>query len=74
MKIVAPYCPKKNRAIQATNKNTKKIVTKMTKLHKDWPEKMLFALTTYKDDNENVNWRAMPLLVHGTTTVGAYGG
>ena len=36
-----------NGAVKATNKNVKKIVTKMTDTYKDWHEKLLFALHAY---------------------------
>ena len=44
----APYRPKMNGAIEAVNKNVKKIVTKMTDTYKDWHEKLPFALHAYQ--------------------------
>ena len=44
----APYRPKMNGAIEATNKNVKKIVAKMTDTYKDWHEKLPFALHAYQ--------------------------
>ena len=43
-----PYRPKMNGAVEAANKNIKKIVAKMTDTYKDWHEKLPFALHTYQ--------------------------
>ena len=43
-----PYRPKMNGAVQATNKNVKKIIAKATKTYKDWHEKFPFALHAYR--------------------------
>ena len=37
-----------NGAVEAANKNVKKIVTKMTDTYKDWHEKLPFALHAYQ--------------------------
>ncbi|NAW06135.1 transposase family protein, partial [Salmonella sp. gx-f8] len=39
----SPYRPKMNGAVEAANKNIKKIVGKMTETYKDWHEKLPFA-------------------------------
>ena len=39
-----PYRPKMNGAVEAANKNIKKIVQKMTMSYKDWHEMLLFAV------------------------------
>ncbi|KAK5817556.1 hypothetical protein PVK06_022480 [Gossypium arboreum] len=44
----SPYRPKMNGAVEAANKNIKKIVGKMTKTYKDWNEKLPFALYAYR--------------------------
>ena len=44
----ASYRPKMNGAIEAANKNVKKIVAKMTNTYKDWHEKLHFALHAYR--------------------------
>ena len=44
---LVPYRPKMNGAIEATNKNVKKIIAKATETYKDWHEKLPFALHTY---------------------------
>lgn len=40
----SPYRPKMNGAVEAANKNIKKIVQKMVKTYKDWHEMLPFAL------------------------------
>ncbi|EOY21231.1 RNA-directed DNA polymerase [Theobroma cacao] len=42
------YRPKMNGAVEAANKNIKKIVEKMTEVYKDWHEKLPFALHAYR--------------------------
>ena len=37
-----------NGVVEATNKNVKKIVAKMTDTYKDWHEKLHFALQAYR--------------------------
>ena len=37
-----------NKAVEAANKNIKKIVAKMTDTYKDWHEKLPFALHAYR--------------------------
>ena len=44
----ASYCPKMNGAVEAANKNVKKIVAKMTDTYKDWHEKLSFTLHAYR--------------------------
>ena len=43
-----PYRPKMNGAIEATNKNVKKIIAKATETYKDWHEKLPFTLHAYR--------------------------
>ena len=43
-----PYRPKINGAVEAANKNVKKIIAKATKTYKDWHEKLPFALHAYR--------------------------
>lgn len=40
----SPYRPKMNDAVEAANKNIKKIIQKMVKTYKDWHEMLPFAL------------------------------
>ncbi|KAE8687841.1 RING-H2 finger protein ATL43-like [Hibiscus syriacus] len=42
------YIPKMNGAVEAVNKNIKKIVEKTTETYKDWHEKLFFALFAYR--------------------------
>ena len=44
----SPYRPQTNRAVEATNKNIKNILTKMAVTYKDWAEKLPFALWGYR--------------------------
>ena len=37
-----------NGAVEAVNKNVKKIIAKATKTYRDWHEKLLFALHVYR--------------------------
>ena len=43
-----PYPPKMNGAVEAANKNIKKILQKMVKTYKDWHEILPFALHGYR--------------------------
>ena len=42
------YRPKMNGAIEAANKNIKKIIEKTTDTYKNWHEKLPFALHAYR--------------------------
>ena len=42
-----PYRPKMNDAVEAANKNVKKIIAKAIETYKDWHEKLPFALHAY---------------------------
>ena len=44
----SPYQPKMNGAVEAANKNIKKIVQKMVVTYKDWHEMLPFALHDYR--------------------------
>ena len=43
----SPYRPQANGAIEAANKNIKKILSKMIETHRDWANKLPFALWGY---------------------------
>lgn len=43
-----PYRSKINGIMEATNKNIKKILQKMTETYQDWHEKLSFALFAYR--------------------------
>ncbi|XP_027177596.1 uncharacterized protein K02A2.6-like [Coffea eugenioides] len=42
------YRPQINGAVEATNKNLKKIIQKLTERHRDWHEKLPYALMAYR--------------------------
>ena len=64
-----PYHLKMNWVVEATNKNVKKIVAKMTNTYKDWHEKLPFALHTYRT-SVRTSTRATPFsLVYGIEPV-----
>ena len=65
----APYRPKMNGAIEAANKNVKKIVAKMTDTYKDWHEKLSFALHAYQTTVRTSIGTTPFLLVYGMKTV-----
>ena len=44
----SPYRPKMNGAVEAANKNVKKIIQKMVVTYKDWHEMLSFALHAYR--------------------------
>jgi hypothetical protein len=44
----SPYRPKMNGAVEAANKNIKKIIQKMVVTYKDWHEMLSFALHAYR--------------------------
>ena len=43
-----PYRPKMNGAVEAANKNVKKIITKATEAYRDWYKKLPFPLHAYR--------------------------
>ena len=53
---MASYYPKMNGTVEAANKNIKEIVAKMTKLYKDWSEKLLFAMAVNKMTTRMSDW------------------
>ncbi|KAK5836098.1 hypothetical protein PVK06_011847 [Gossypium arboreum] len=65
----SPYYPKMNGAVEAANKNIKKIVGKITETYKDWHEKLPFALYAYRT-SVRTSTRATPYsLVYGMEAV-----
>ncbi|XP_071918861.1 uncharacterized protein [Coffea arabica] len=46
--VTKKVVPQMNGAVEATNKNLKKIIRKMTEAHRDWYEKLLYALMAYR--------------------------
>ena len=65
----APYRPKMNGAVEAANKNIKKIIAKMTDTYKDWHEKLPFALYAYRTTVRTSTGAIPFLLVYGMEAV-----
>ncbi|XP_019226103.1 PREDICTED: uncharacterized protein LOC109207612 [Nicotiana attenuata] len=64
-----PYWPKANGAVEAANKNIKKILRKMVQESRQWHEKLPFAILGYRT-TIRTSVGAMPyLLVYGTEAV-----
>jgi hypothetical protein len=65
----SPYRPQMNGAVEAANKNIKKIVQKMVVTYKDWHEMLPFALHGYRT-SVRTSTRATPFsLVYGMEAV-----
>uniref|UniRef100_A0A2N9GIB6 Integrase catalytic domain-containing protein n=1 Tax=Fagus sylvatica TaxID=28930 RepID=A0A2N9GIB6_FAGSY len=58
----APYRPKMNGAVEAANKNVKKILSKMTETYKDWHEHLPYALCALPNVSEDIRWSLPPTL------------
>ena len=64
-----PYRPKMNGAIEATNKNIKKLIEKTTDTYKDWHENLPFAFHAYRTTVQT-STRATPFsLVYGMNSL-----
>ncbi|KAL4280265.1 hypothetical protein GQ457_03G011170 [Hibiscus cannabinus] len=63
------YRPKMNGAVEAANKNIKKIVEKMTETYKDWHEKLPFALYAYRTSVRTSTGATPFSLVYGMEAV-----
>ncbi|XP_038678394.1 uncharacterized protein LOC119979838, partial [Tripterygium wilfordii] len=64
-----PYRPKMNGAVEAANKNIKKIIGKMTENYKDWHEKIPFALYGYRTSIRTSTGETPFSLVYGMEAV-----
>jgi len=64
-----PYRPKMNGAVEAANKNIKKIVQKMTVSFKDWHEMLPFALHGYRTSVRTSTGATPFSLVYGMEVV-----
>ena len=64
-----PYWPKMNGAVEAANKNIKKIIQKMTMTYKDWHEMLPFALHGYRTSVRTSTGATPFSLVYGTEAV-----
>ena len=58
-----------NGAVEAANKNVKKIIAKATKTYKDWHEKLSFALHAYRTGVRTSTGATPYSLVYGTEVV-----
>ncbi|XP_070014505.1 uncharacterized protein [Nicotiana sylvestris] len=63
------YRPKMNGAVEATNKNIKKILRKMIEKHRQWHEKLSFALLGYYTTVRTSTEATPYMLVYGTEAV-----
>ena len=64
-----PYRPKMNGAVEAANKNVKKIIAKATETYKDWHEKLSFALHAYRTGVRTFTGATPYSLVYGMEAV-----
>ncbi|XP_047257985.1 uncharacterized protein LOC124890228, partial [Capsicum annuum] len=64
-----PYCPKANGAVEAANKNLKKIPRKMVQGSRQWHEKLPFALLGYHNTVRTSIGATPYLLVYGNKVV-----
>ena len=64
-----PYRPKMNGAVEAANKNIKKIIQKMTVTYKDWHEMLPFALHGYRTSVRTSTGATPFSLVYGMEAV-----
>lgn len=64
-----PYRPKANGAVEAANKNIKKILRKMVQGSRQWHEKLPFALLGYRTTVRTSIGTTPYLLVYGTEAV-----
>jgi len=65
----SPYHPKMNGAVEAANKNIKKIVQKMVVTYKDWHEMLPFALHGYRTSVRTSTGETPFSLVYGMEAV-----
>ncbi|KAA3455454.1 gag/pol polyprotein [Gossypium australe] len=65
----SPYRPKKNGAVEAANKNIKRVVGKMTETCKDWHEKLPFSLFAYRTSVRTSTGATPFFLVYGMEVV-----
>ena len=65
----SPYRPKMNGAVEAANKNIKRIIQKMTITYKDWHEMLPFALHGYRTTARTSTGATPYSLVYGMEAV-----
>ncbi|XP_031392283.1 uncharacterized protein LOC116204334, partial [Punica granatum] len=64
-----PYRPQMNGAVEAANKNIKRIIEKMTVTYKDWHEMLPFALLAYRTSIRTSTGATPYSLVYGMEAV-----
>ncbi|XP_049413101.1 uncharacterized protein LOC125876043 [Solanum stenotomum] len=64
-----PYQPKENGAVEAANKNIKKILRRMVQRSRQWHENLPFALLGYRTTIRTLGGATPYLLVYGTEVV-----
>ena len=64
-----PYRPKMNGAVEAANKNLKKIIQKMVVTYRDWHEMLPFALHGYRTSVRTSTGSTPYQLVYGMEAV-----
>ena len=64
-----PYRPKMNDAVEAANKNVKKIIAKAIETYKDWHEKLPFVLHAYQTGVRTSTRKTPYSLVYGMEAV-----
>ncbi|XP_070039119.1 uncharacterized protein [Nicotiana tomentosiformis] len=67
--LAKAYRPQMNGVVEAANKNIKKILRKMVDNHKQWHEKLPFALLRYRTTVRTSTGATPYLLVYGTEVV-----
>ena len=65
----SPYRPQANGAVEAANKKLKKILAKMTETHKDWADKVPYALWGYRTSIRTATGATPYSLVYGMEAV-----
>nr|XP_027103190.1 uncharacterized protein K02A2.6-like [Coffea arabica] len=65
----AIYRPQMNGAVEAANKNLKKIIRKMTEKHRDWHEKLPYALMAYRTSIRTSTGATPYSLIYGMEAV-----
>jgi len=65
----SPYRPKMNGAVEAANKNVKKIIQKMVVTYKDWHEMLPFSLHAYRTAVRTSTGATPYTLVYGMEAV-----
>ena len=58
-----------NGAVEAANKNVKKIIAKTTETYTDWHEKLLFALHAYRTEVRTSTGETPYSLVYGMEVI-----